>query len=157
MTRTGIRLKVVLERLALVEHCLQELRQIPASSLEEFQADRRNAPATHSHLQRGIEALFDTARHILSKHLGVGKLEYKQVARECVERGLIPDAELGRKFVEIGGFRNRLIHFYHEVTPEELFRILQQNLGDLEALIEVFRSVAGGIAADAQNHPQEET
>lgn len=30
------------------------------------------------------------------------------------------------------GYRNRMVHFYREVTPEELYYIVLSNLKDLE-------------------------
>ena len=33
------------------------------------------------------------------------------------------------------GYRNRLVHFYHEVTDKELFAITQENLSDIEKFV----------------------
>lgn len=32
------------------------------------------------------------------------------------------------------GFRDRLVHFYHEISDQELFEICASNLGDLETV-----------------------
>ena len=69
MTPTGIRLKIVRERLGYAEECVAELRALPSGSLEEFLEDRRNAHSADSLLFRGTGALFDTARHMLVKGL----------------------------------------------------------------------------------------
>jgi len=34
----------------------------------------------------------------------------------------------------LAGYRNRLVHFYHEVTAEELYRICKDELGDVLTL-----------------------
>ncbi len=39
-------------------------------------------------------------------------------------------------FRMIAGYRNRMVHFYHEVTDKELYRLSTGNLGDLELLLE---------------------
>ncbi len=145
MTPTGIDLKVVSDRLTLVAECLAELRALPAESSERFFADRRNAPAAESHLRRAIESLFDTARHLLAKAFGIGKLEYREIARLAGEKGLVTDAELVARFVQIGGFRNRLVHHYEEVTPEELYRIVKDHLQDLDALAAQLRAAAARL------------
>lgn len=150
MTPTGIRLKVVRERLAYAERCVEELRALPAGSRQEFLADRRNPLAAAALLHRAIEALFDTARHILAKGFGVGKLEYRGIAREAVDRGLITEAGTGRAFREIAGYRNRLIHHYEEVTPEELFEIVREHLGDLEAVAAELRAAARRLASEQE-------
>ena len=44
----------------------------------------------------------------------------------------------------MAGYRNRMIHFYDEVTPSELFEIVTKNLDDLEffvkEVIKVFKN-----------------
>lgn len=148
MTPTGISLKVVRDRLEYLDRCLEELRALPTGSLEEFRADRRTPRAADSLLRHGIQALFDTARHLLAKGFGLGRLEYKEIATEAVERGLVRDAALGRRFSEIAGYRNRLIHHYEDVSSEELFEIARRDLGDLDALAGELRAAAKRLAEE---------
>lgn len=35
----------------------------------------------------------------------------------------------------MAGYRNRLVHFYHEVTDKELYSILKNNLIDMEDFV----------------------
>ncbi len=37
---------------------------------------------------------------------------------------------------KMAGYRNRLVHFYDEVTPEELFLVCSQQLGDIEGVVD---------------------
>jgi uncharacterized protein YutE (UPF0331/DUF86 family) len=146
VTRGAVDLKIVRERLELVRRAVEELRALPSSTLAAFLADRRNAPAAESHLRRGVEALFDTVRHLLSKAFGLGQLEYREAARAAGERGLIADQALAQTFVKIAGYRNRLTHHYEAITPEELFEILRRHLGDLQAIASQLRSAAGRLS-----------
>jgi uncharacterized protein YutE (UPF0331/DUF86 family) len=146
MTPTGIQLKVVRERLDYAADCVAQLRSLPAGTRQEFLSDRRNPLAADALLRRAIEALFDTARHILAKGFGVGKLEYREIARQSVEQGLI-SAATGAAMWKIAGYRNRLIHHYEEVTPEELFGIVDLHLGDLDAIGSELRAAAKRLAA----------
>ncbi|HYG62788.1 MAG TPA: DUF86 domain-containing protein [Thermoanaerobaculia bacterium] len=146
MTRGTISLKVVHDRLGLVESGLRDLRALPVDSFETFLEDFRNAAAAESLLRRTIEALLDTARHLLAKQFGEGTLEYKKVAQLAVEHGLVLDPETGKRFVLIAGYRNRLTHFYDQVTPEELYGILREELGDLESIVAELRAAAGRIS-----------
>ncbi|MFI5402499.1 MAG: DUF86 domain-containing protein, partial [Planctomycetota bacterium] len=127
-------LKVVEDRLTIVSRCVVELRGLPASDLREFLSDRRNAASAESFLRRAIQALFDATRHILSMGFGLGALEYKEVARLAAEKGLVADPQLADRFGKIAGYRNRMTHYYDLVTPEELFEILRDRLGDLQAI-----------------------
>lgn len=139
MTAGDINRKVVGDGLAVAETCLAELRLLPHTSLAEFLSDRRNVPAAESLLRRAIQALFDVLRHLLAKGSGRGILEYKELARLAAKTGLIRDPHLAEVAVQIAGFRNRLVHFYQEVTPEELYGILDVDLGDLEGLCQELR------------------
>jgi uncharacterized protein YutE (UPF0331/DUF86 family) len=150
VTRGAIDLKVVRDRLEIVSVCLADLRALPQASLDEFLGDRRNPAAADSLVRRAIEAIFDTARHILAKGFGVGALEYRDVARRAAEHGVIDDKALGERFVRIAGFRNRLAHHYDDVTPAELFGILSADLPDLEALADALRRAAVRLDASPE-------
>ncbi len=142
MTSGAVSFKVVRDGLQVVETCLTELRSLPHSSLEEFLSDRRNPPAAESLVRRAIQALFDVLRHLLAKGSGRGVLEYKELARLAAREGLIRDPHLAQVALQIAGFRNRLVHFYQEVTPEELHGILTTDLVDLEGLAEELKQAA---------------
>jgi uncharacterized protein YutE (UPF0331/DUF86 family) len=40
----------------------------------------------------------------------------------------------------LAGYRNRLVHFYHEVSAEELYEICANRLGDLELIQDTYRA-----------------
>jgi uncharacterized protein YutE (UPF0331/DUF86 family) len=128
-----------IDRLEIVQVCMEDLRKLPAETFEEFAADFRNSGAAESLLRRAIEALFDLLRHLLSRKYGRGSLEYKEAARLAVEKSLVQDPRLGAVLEELAGFRNRLTHFYNEITPEELYGIVKNELGDLEQIAEELR------------------
>lgn len=146
MTPAGFSLKVVQDRLALVRASLVELRALPTGSLEDFLADRRNAPTAAYHLQIAIQSLFDTARHLLTRGFDVRVLEYKQIAQEAERHGLIEVRALARSFFEMAGYRNRLIHHYEEVNAQELHKILTEDLGDVEGLARELERSAESVA-----------
>jgi uncharacterized protein YutE (UPF0331/DUF86 family) len=151
VTASAVRLKLVRERLAAVAGYVAALRALPQETETVFLADRRNPDSAESLIRRALEALFDVARHLLAKGMGKGALEYKEVARLAIEHGLLADAELGRRLQEMAGFRNRLTHFYDEVTPQELYAIVRDELGDLEAVADALRQAASRLAA---RHPE---
>ena len=144
MTPSAIDLKIVGDRLGIVDAAVRELRALPASDLATFTSDRRNIWAADALLRRAIEALFDTARHVLAKAHGRGGLEYREVARLASDLGLVP-ADLADAMMKIAGFRNRLAHYYDEVTPAELFSVISTRLGELTALADAFRRSAARV------------
>lgn len=149
MTPGPVDLKVVSDRLSLVAEHLDELRALPVAAVDEFCADRRNARAAEALLRRAIEALFDVARHLLAKSLGLGALEFREVARAAAQHGLIGNSELAARFQEIAGFRNRLTHHCEDVTPAELFGVVSSELGDLDRLADELGRAASRLAGVA--------
>ena len=130
--------RVVSDRLAWVERMVAEIRSLPLADRNLFFADKRNVWTAESCLRRGLEALFDLGRHILAKGFGKGVTEYKEIAAGLNEQAVLSqdNAELLRV---LAGYRNRLVHFYHEVDAEELYEICGHHLTDLERLTAAFR------------------
>lgn len=147
MTAGAIDLKIVSERLDILVDSLGELRALPSSDLAAFTADRRNIWAADALLRRAIEALFDTARHLLAKAHGRGGLEYREVAKLAIEHGLVSGDPVTASVVTIAGFRNRLAHHDNEVTPEELYALVRSHRHELECLADELRPSAARLAA----------
>ena len=131
MTPALIRASVVTERMAWVRQMVTKARALPAESFEIFMEDSRNAGAAESYLRRGIEALMDIGRHILAKGFAVAVSEYKEIGRQLVDHAVIESHD-GVLFRQIAGYRNRMVHFYHEVSNKELYLLITQHVSDLE-------------------------
>ncbi len=134
---------VLLNRLAEIERDLHELSQFQELSREAFAQGMHFAAAEH-YLRRALEAVFDAGNHILSRlPLAPGQRPetYKAIALALGRFKVVPEAYAKGPLSEMAGYRNRLIHFYDEVTPEELHGILQHKLGDLETFARALREV----------------
>ena len=129
---------VVADRLAWVQRMVAEIRALPLGDYDAFMADSRNVWTAESCLRRALEALFDLGRHILAREFGQGVAEYKAIARQLHATGVL-HAEEARQMERMAGYRNRLVHLYHEVTAEELYRICTQHLDDVERVAEALR------------------
>ena len=138
MTPGEISKKVTVDRLEWIERMIGGIQSLPLDNRDKFMADSRNLWSAESCLRRALEALFDLGRHILAKGFGYGASEFKEVANELALNGVISEADR-QKMRMLAGFRNRLVHFYHEVEAEELFQICRTELGDLQHLADVFR------------------
>ena len=64
------------------------------------------------------------------------------MARLAGRRSLVLDAATRDKFVQMAGYRNRMTHDYGEVTAEELYRIVRDELPDIELVAEELRQAA---------------
>lgn len=131
--------RIVSDRLAWVDRMLSEIRALPLESKTSFMQDTRNIWAAESCLRRALEALFDMGRHIAAKGFGEAVTEYKEIASTLNRRNIISasDLELMKK---LAGYRNRLVHFYHDVSADELFEICASHLGDIEQVVNALRS-----------------
>jgi uncharacterized protein YutE (UPF0331/DUF86 family) len=138
--------KVIADRLDFVARMIGDIRSLPLGSLEEFMQDRRNIGAAESCLRRALEALLDLGRHLLSKVFGLAVTEYKKVADE-LEQNKVLARDAARHLRLIAGYRNRLVHFYHEVSAEELYQICS---GELEDLLNVRDALIAWIKANPQ-------
>jgi uncharacterized protein YutE (UPF0331/DUF86 family) len=134
MTEGTLSRRIIADRIHWIEKMIGEIRLLPLESREAFFADRRNVWAAESCLRRALEALLDLGRHILAKGFAVGASEYKEIARQLAICGVLapPESDLLQR---LAGYRNRLVHFYHEVTHEELYQICTEHLKDVERVL----------------------
>ncbi|MBI5447055.1 MAG: DUF86 domain-containing protein [Deltaproteobacteria bacterium] len=146
MTPSRIRLKVVTERAAWVSVMLEGVRALPSATVEEFLADPRTAAAAESYLRRALEALLDLGRHLLAKGFGRAIVEYKEISAALVEEGILTRSE-GDLLRRLAGYRNRMVHFYHEVSKQEFHALCTGHLGELEAIL-------GAFTTWIENHPE---
>jgi len=138
MVISSLNIKRITDLIGFIEECLNEMRTFHGISQEEFLSDKRNPAYVESYLRRALEAVFDIGRHILTKTYGFKELEYKKIAKELGNRGIVT-TELSEKLFMMAGYRNRMVHFYSEITPLELFQIVNNNLGDIEEFLRQIR------------------
>jgi uncharacterized protein YutE (UPF0331/DUF86 family) len=135
MTPGDINEQVVSQRASWVLEMIDALRELPLADREAFFQNKHNLAAAESYLRRSLEALFDIGRHILVKHFAYPAAEYKEIARGLAAKEVIGgnELELMRK---MAGYRNRMVRFYHEITPGELHEICLNHLDELKLLLE---------------------
>ncbi|MCC7201301.1 MAG: DUF86 domain-containing protein [Nitrospirae bacterium] len=116
----------VLELIRFIEGCVEELKPFSGMIEKEFLSDRKNPPFVESYLRRALESVFDIGRHILAKNYGFKEIEYKAIAGELGKRKVISEG-LSEVLIKMAGYRNRMVHFYREITPLELYQIVKTN------------------------------
>lgn len=146
MTPSKIRLKSVTAKAELIREMLAAIETLPLASEEEFSADMRMIAAGESFLRRSLEALLDLGRHVLAKGFGKVVPDYAAVADELAAQGVLPP-ESAAKLRLMARYRNRMVHFYDDITPRELYGILSRERGDVE---EILATIQRWLAA----HPQ---
>ena len=134
MSPSKIRLKTVAARAELIREMLAAIETLPLSSEAELSADPRMVAAGESFLWRSLEGLLDLGRHVLSKGFGKVVPDYASVADELAAHGVLPP-EIAAKLRLMARYRNRMVHFYDEILPGELYGILARQRGDVEEVL----------------------
>lgn len=138
--------RVVADRLDWINKMIKEIESLPLKDYETFTEDKRNIWSAESCLRRCLESLMDLGRHVLAKGFGHGVSEYKEIASGLGEERIL-NAEGSARFKTLAGYRNRMVHFYHEVSDRELFEICSSQLSDVT-------DVSGAIKKWINDHPE---
>jgi len=130
--------RVVVDRISWISKMVEEIDSLPLKNYEQFSSDKRNIWSAESCLRRALEALMDLGRHIAAKGFGQGVTEYKEIGNTLAQMGVLSDSE-SLIFKTLAGYRNRMIHFYHEISYRELFEICVSDLSEVEGMAEALR------------------
>ena len=104
---------------------------------------KQNFAVAEHYLRRALEAVFDIGGHIISRFSyspGKRPKSLKEIGLALGEKGIVNKTFAAKKLIEMAGYRNRLVHFYEEITPKELYQIVTKDLNDLEIFA---RSIVG--------------
>ena len=136
-------LETVRDRENRIRGYLRDLRDLAQISEADFLRNRERQYAVLHALQLAIEAAVEIATHICAADaLGV-PTSYAE-AFGLLERKGILDPPLAEDLKRMARFRNRIVHFYAEVDPARVYRILQDRLGDLDRYLLAIERYLGG-------------
>lgn len=140
MKRLKLNQRVIEDRIKLIEMHLQRLKGLQDLSPGRF-ALPKNFDVAAWNLRCALEATFHICAHVLSKIPGVRAIEYKEMAIEMGKQKIVPMKFAENQLHKMAGYRNRLTHFYFEVTPKEMYGIIQKNLGDFEIFMKCIKKL----------------
>ena len=116
--------------LRLKEH-MDILRSLQSYKIDEFKNDPKIYGSVEHFLQVSIECCIDIGNHLISRMSLRRPDGYSDVFRILGETGVIPE-DFTRRLEEKAKFRNRIVHVYWDIDLEEVYKILQEDLGDFE-------------------------
>ena len=122
------------QKVQFLRDALRQLEQIRERGEPELRGDPILQAAAIRYLQVGIEAILDTANHIIARK-GLGLPKSYQESLELLIREEILPTEKAEDFAQMVGFRNRAVHLYQQIEPEEVWKILEEDLEDFELFI----------------------
>lgn len=117
-------------RLSYIEDSIQSLERFKDITFEKFHADSDNFRIAFYDLHRALEAVMDIGSHMLSRIPGARPSSYKDIPKLLEKYKIIPAKFASGKLVKMAGYRNRMVHFYGEITEKELYEIIKKDLGD---------------------------
>ncbi len=132
MRRLPLNREMLRSRLSYIEDSLMSLERFVGMSFEEFSSNADNFRIAFYDLHRALEATLDIGSHILSRIPGARATSYKEIPLLLGKHKIVPLGFAERELLQMAGYRNRMVHFYSEITQKELYRIIQENLKDFE-------------------------
>lgn len=122
---------MIIDRLARLREQIKRQKELRKLSRDEFIHDFKAVGSAERLLQISIEACLDIGSHLISRLGQRRPVDYKDVFKIMGEEKILP-LEFSQKIIPMAQFRNRLVHLYWEISADELYRILQDDLADLE-------------------------
>jgi uncharacterized protein YutE (UPF0331/DUF86 family) len=128
--------ELLAKRLAFIETCLRELRDIARP--ERIENDLRERRFAEHTLQIAIQAALDVASHVVSDQR-LGEPATNRALFDLLAANGWIDGALGRRLGDMAGFRNVLVHGYAAVDPRIVRDAVESRLGDLDAFVAALR------------------
>jgi uncharacterized protein YutE (UPF0331/DUF86 family) len=124
-------LALIAERLNVIRNAVNRLRLLAEMPAEEFCRSEDAVDIAENRLRRAIEALFDLGRHLVVKSGAGVPPDYRSVIELLRESGMLP-GHFAARIEGMAGYRNRIVHDYNKVTPQELYQVLDTRLADFD-------------------------
>ena len=128
---------LIAKKLAFVETCVRELREV--ARIELIEDDVRERRFIEHTLQIAIQAALDVASYIVSDER-LGEPRTNGELFEILARNGWVSQDLSPTLRKMAGFRNVLVHGYATVDPELLRTVAGRHLDDLESYVAAIRA-----------------
>ena len=133
--------ELVAKRLAIIETCVRELRELARPAA--VAADIREARFVEHTLQIAIQAVLDTASHIVSDER-LGEPRTNRELFDLLERAGWIEPVLAGSLRDMAGFRNILVHGYDTVDLAIVRDVVEHHLDELLQFTDTIRKRIGG-------------
>jgi len=122
--------EVLQTRISYIEDSVGSLERFKGIQFLEFHSNPDNFRIAFYDLHRALEAVMDIGTHILSRIPGARPSSYKDIPRLLEKHKIIPEEFTTNQLTKMAGYRNRMVHFYGEITEQEIYNIIQEELED---------------------------
>jgi len=128
--RVALNKEVLQARISYIEDSIRSLERFEKVPFEQFHSNPDNFRIAFYDLHRALEAVLDIGSHLLSRVPGARPASYKDIPRLLEKYKMIPPAFASKQLSKMAGYRNRMVHFYGEITEAEIYKIIQEELQD---------------------------
>jgi uncharacterized protein YutE (UPF0331/DUF86 family) len=132
MYKAPLNKEVLQARLSYIEGSLKSLERFMNTTFEEFRSNPDNFRIAFYDLRRALEAVMDIGSHVLSRIPGARATSYKEIALLLGRHKIVPIDFADNQLGKMAGYRNRMVHFYAEISEKKLYEIIQNDRGDFE-------------------------
>ncbi|MFP4392817.1 MAG: type VII toxin-antitoxin system HepT family RNase toxin [Desulfohalobiaceae bacterium] len=130
---------VLLRLLSSIESYVSDLRNAQDLNYSNFMSDIRAQRFVERTLQIAVEACLDTMHHIISDQKWREPDSYADAFMVLAQNHVL-SLEQARRFSLMARFRNKLVHHYEKVDPEQVFTIFEKHLNDFDEFVASIRS-----------------
>ena len=110
---------------------LGELGALPEA---DFMGDEHKQASAKYNFVAAIEAVIDVSNHLIATQKLRPPKDYADTFAVLADAGVV-DAGFASELQKMARFRNRLVHRYWDVAPDELWRILKTRVDDFEGYV----------------------
>jgi uncharacterized protein YutE (UPF0331/DUF86 family) len=126
-----VNINKIINKFEMLDGFLAILRDLSKKNIEKYLVDPVLIGSTRYYLQVAIECCLDVASHVISSERYRAPRDYADTFTILEEEKLIPP-ELGQRLRQMAKFRNRLVHLYGEIDDKAVYRIIGEDLNDIE-------------------------
>ncbi len=130
---------IVLRLLNNIEGYISDLRNADDITHNKYLIDVRMQRFVERTLQIAVEACLDVAHHIISDEGWREPSSYADAFVVLAENSVISDSD-AKTYRLMAQFRNRIVHYYEKVDPEQVFAVFAGHLDDFDSYVETVRS-----------------
>lgn len=130
-----VKVGVIQRLLNNLEGYVNELRVATDITHDRYLKDIRLQRFVERTLQIAIECCFDVIHHIISDEGYREPDSYGDAFAVLAENGVLPDESV-KEFQMMAQFRNKIVHYYEKVDPEQVYAIFRNNLGTFDVFKE---------------------
>lgn len=141
MTKLPLLREAIMPRIDGMQKDIKKLRELVSRGVDQFLEEGETFALAQHHLRLALEGVFHIGAHILSRLEGGRAREYAEIATRLGELEIVPREFANTKLVEMAKMRNILTHFYAKVDAAHLYRILRDDVGDIEEFLRAVKRI----------------